>query len=257
MPLMSGALLYHTVFRGPTAVGREASAVFDSASSVQYNRRSVIAMHAGRGAWRWIIGGLCCGIVLIGCGGARSLLRPLPEAPSTVDVGAGVRVTVDAITASTELGATGLTSPGFTPDDVELLARFYTVLWVEVRNEGSLVVTVAPERAIVFDRTGTPWIALDRTQRVRTLRWRPWSWEAWLAGWVSAGRIARLTAKLDRLQLESGSLAAGEMRRGVLVFKRIPAPVCRQATLEWKAARAESDPASSSTMSMVQLALGC
>jgi len=59
--------------------------------------------------------------------------------------------------------------------------------------------------------------------------------------------------KLDRLQLESGALAAGEERRGLLVFKLIPAPVCRQAKLEWRMSRVETTPA----VPMVWMAMEC
>jgi hypothetical protein len=70
-----------------------------------------------------------------------------------------------------------------------------------------------------------------------------------------------LTATLDRLQLKPGPLAAGEERRGLLVFKRIPTRVCQRTMLEWRAVRVEDDPAISpvipATIPMVQMAMTC
>jgi len=209
---------------------------------------------AGRSGRQWLLGGVCSlsvGIALAGCAGGRSVLRPLPDVPSTIDVGAGLRVAVDAITAPPESGP-----PELTADDVELLNRFYTAMWVQVSNGTSAAMTVEPGEAVLFDRTGTPWVALDRTQRMRALRWRPWSWSAWVAGWTSADRLTQLTAKLDRLQFAPGPLPAGETRRGVLVFNRIPAPVCERAELEWRMERDDHAPASS-PQPVVRVMLGC
>jgi hypothetical protein len=209
----------------------------------------VIGADAGVGVRR-IIGAVCllwCGMALVGCGGARSILRPSPETPETVDITTGFRVTLAPVTAAPDLDG----------DDVRLLSRFYTALWVEMRNDAPLPVTVDPAAAIVFDRTGTPWVALNRTQRVQVLKWRPWSWGAWKAGWVSAGRLEQLTAKLDRLQLGAGPLAVGETRRGVLIFKQMPTPVCQRSTLEWWAGRVEEGTVNPPVMTMVRMAMEC
>jgi len=225
------------------------SIFFDTLPSVQYNRRSVIGVESGGGVWR-IIGGVCalwCGVMVVGCGGARSILRPVPETPSTVEITTGLRVTVAPVTDVPELRG----------EVAEVLARFYTALWVELRNEAPLPVTIDPGGAIVFDRTGTPWVALNRTQRVQALEWRPWSWEAWKAGWVSADRLKALTAQLDELQLTEGLLGVGQTRRGLLVFKRISAPGCQRAVLEWRAARVEEGTVNPPAMSMVRMAMGC
>jgi len=193
---------------------------------------------------------------ITGCGGARSILRPLPEAtPATVEITAGLRVTVAPVTSAPELGG----------DDVALLSRFYSALWIEMRNGAPLPVTVDPVGAIVFDRTGTPWVALSRAQRVQILKWRFWSWRAWTATWMSAGRLEQLTGKLDRLQLAEGPLATGETRRGLLVFNRISTPACQQAALEWRAGRIEAEtitppviaPPITPPIAMVRLPMGC
>ncbi|MBI3621465.1 MAG: hypothetical protein HY208_04680 [Nitrospirae bacterium] len=216
----------------------------------------MIGAEAGGGVWR-SIGGVCvlsCGLVLTGitgCGGARSILRPLPETPSTVEITTGLRVTVAPVTAAPELG----------DDDVALLSRYYSALWVEMRHDAPLPVSVDPVGAIVFDRTGTPWVALNRAQRVQALKWRPWSWRAWTASWMAAGRLERLMDKLDRLQLAEGPLAIGETRRGLLVFRQIASPACQQSSLEWRAGRIDAEtgnpPAIAPPIAMVRMAIGC
>jgi hypothetical protein len=248
---------YHiqTVWRGmvrvmrcrPTVVGRHGAAAFDSAWSLQYNPRSVIEMQGvACFGWRRVRGvlcGVCCGVILFGCGGARTILRPSSGTAPTVEVGAGVRVTVGPVTASSELQ----------PDEISLLARFFSVLWIDVRNGSSAAVMIDPEEALLFDQTGTPWLALDSEQRGQVLRWQAWSWRSWLAKWLWAGRVESLTKKLNRLQLEAGALSAGEERRGLLVFKLVPPPVCRQATLEWRLSQADQTPGES----MVRMAVEC
>jgi len=215
----------------------------------------MIDTHAeDRAGWRRISGGLCVmcfGIVLVSCGDGRFMLRPLPEVPSAVETGTGVRVTVDPVS----------TSPELNPDEIDLLARFYSALWVEVRNGTASPVIIEPGGVMIFDQTGTPWVALDRTQRKQVLRWRSWSYRSWFARWFLAGRLNQLTAKLDRLQLEAGALTAGEAQHGLLLFKPIPASVCRRMTMEWQAAgtgnRETLSAATPPGRPMVHMALGC
>jgi hypothetical protein len=219
---------------------------FDSAWALQYNPRSVIEKQGvACFGWRRVRGvlcGLCCGIILLGCGGNRTILRP-SSVSSTVELGSGVRVTISPVTASSE----------FQPDEISLLARFYSALWIDVHNGTPSAVMIDPEEALLFDQTGTPWLALDSEQRGQTLRWQAWSWQSWLAKWLWAGRVEQMMKKLDRLQLESGALAAGKERRGLLVFKLIPAPVCRQSRLEWRMSRGETPPVAP----MVRMAMEC
>lgn len=196
--------------------------------------------------WRRVLGALCAlcyGMVLFGCGGASSVLRPSSGTSPTVDLGTGVRVTVNPLTSSPELQ----------PDEISLLSRFYSALWIDVRNGTSSAVMIVPEGALIFDQTGTPWLALDTAQRKQALRWQSWSWRSWLAKWLWASRVEQMMQKLDRLQLESGPLAAGEERRGLLVFKLIPAPECRQAKLEWSMSQVENNPA----VPMVRMTMEC
>jgi hypothetical protein len=171
------------------------------------------------------------------------MLRPSSEAVPTVAIGAGVRVTISPVADSPELQ----------PEEIALLDRFFRALWVEVRNGASSGVTVDPAGAFIFDRSGTPWVALNAAQRTEVLRWQPWSWRSWLARWLWAGRIERLMRKLDRLQLESGTLGAGGERRGLLVFEAIPTPMCRPAELDWTLARVEHDP----TVPQVRMEMVC
>ena len=149
-----------------------------------------------------------------------------------MQIGTGVRVTVSPVTAS----------PEFQPEETALLARFYSALWIEVQNGASSAVTIDPAGALIFDQTGTPWVALGKAQREEVLRWQAWSWRSWLARWWWTGRIEQMMRKLDRLQLETGALAAGEVRRGILVFKVIPTPMCRLAELEWTPTPVENGP---------------
>jgi len=93
------------------------------------------------------------------------MLRPSSGTPSTVDLGTGVRVTISPATASPELQ----------PDEISLLARFYSALWIDVRNGTASAVMIGPEGALIFDQTGTPWLALDSAQRGQALRWQAWS----------------------------------------------------------------------------------
>jgi hypothetical protein len=231
----------------PTVVGRHSAAAFDSAGSLQYNPRSVIEKQGvtcfGWRRVRGVLCGVCCSVILFGCGGARTILRPSSVTAPTLELGTGVRVTVSTVTASSELQ----------PDEISLLARFYSALWIDVRNGTSSAVMIDPEDALLFDQTGTPWLALDSEQRLQVLRWQAWSWRSWLAKWLWSGRVEQLMQKLNRLQLEAGALAAGGERRGLLVFKLIPPPVCRQSTLEWRLSQADLPPGES----MVRMAMEC
>jgi hypothetical protein len=179
------------------------------------------------------------------------MLRSSSGTAPTVEIGAGVRVTISPVTASPELQ----------PEEIALLDRFFRALWIEMHNGTSSSVLVDPAGALIFDRSGTPWVALDSAQREEELRWQPWSWRSWLARWMWAGRIKRVMKKLDRLQLESGPLDAGGERRGLLVFKAIPTPMCGRAELEWTLARVEHDPAVSTVthpaVLPVRMAMAC
>jgi len=180
-------------------------------------------------AWkgrRRVPSGLCgvwIGLVLFGCGGAHPLLRPASDAVSTVDISTGVRMTIGPITEAED----------WQPDDLALLSRFFSALWVQIRNDSASALTLNPSGAVIYDQSGTPWLALDAVQRAQALRWQPWSWNAWLAHWWWAVRLDQLLKKMDRLQLQRGTVAAGGSHSGLLVFKMIPMPMCRQAELDW------------------------
>jgi hypothetical protein len=167
--------------------------------------------------------GVCIGLVLLGCGGARPLLRPASDAVSTVDIGAGVRISIGPVTDAAE----------WQPDDIALMSRFFSALWVQIHNESASALTIDPSDALIFDQSGTPWLALDGAQRTQAIRWHPWSWHAWLARWWWADRLDQLLKKMNRLELQQGTVAAGGERSGLLVFKMIPMPMCRQAEFDW------------------------
>jgi len=179
------------------------------------------------------------------------MLRPAPASNSTASISAGVQLTVSPITASAE----------WKPDEIALMSRFFSALWIEVRNDSPSTASIDPAGAVIFDQSGTPWLTLDGTQRVLALRWQPWSWHSWLARWWWAGRLEQLLMKMDRLQLQKGAVAAGGARRGLLVFKIIPAPLCRQSELDWTPTRNETDTSAASvpprTRSPVRVAIGC
>jgi hypothetical protein len=159
------------------------------------------------------------------------MLQPVPEADAVMAGPSNVHVQVEAVPAS----------PALTPHEIDLLSHLYTVLRVRVRNDAGRPVALNPSRAILYDQTGTPWLALDESQRAGYRRWPPWSLPVFFREQFFGTRIAQLEKKLNVVTLPSEWMGPGDERTGLLLFQPIPESVCRHVVLEWSGWRVERE----------------